>query len=93
MVITGSAFAQTTTTTTVVEKHAIVTPAPKAECTSVAGHWEGTTWVETHDVCKYVNRTEGAAWINDYWSCVAATDDGTCSNWVLVPGHWVKTIE
>lgn len=81
------------TTTPVVEKHVIISPAPKAVCSSIAGHWEGNTWVDTHDVCKYENRPEGAAWINDYWSCTAATDDGTCTTWTLTPGHWVKTLE
>lgn len=85
--------AQADTTTTVVEKRVIVTPAPKATCSSVAGHWEGNTWVDTHNICKYENRTEGAAWIDAYWSCVAATSDGTCTTWDLVPGHWVKTLE
>jgi len=79
------------TTTTVVEKHVIISPAPKAICTSVAGHWEGSVWVDTHDVCKYENRTEGAAWVNDYWSCTASNPDGTCTSWTLVPGHWVTT--
>jgi|GEM_PF-1863201 hypothetical protein len=83
----------TTTTTTVVEKHVIITPAPKADCTTVAGHWEGDVWVDTHDVCKYTDRPEGAAWVSDYWSCTAATADGTCTAWTLVPGHWVKTLE
>ncbi|OAI48829.1 hypothetical protein AYO45_00715 [Gammaproteobacteria bacterium SCGC AG-212-F23] len=83
----------TTTTTTVVEKHAIITPAPKAVCTSVAGHWEGSIWIDTHNVCKYENRTEGAAWIADYWSCTTANADGSCVSWTLVPGHWVKTLE
>jgi hypothetical protein len=76
------------TTTTVVEKHVIISPAPKGVCTSVAGHWEGAVWVETHDVCKYENRTEGVAWVNEYWSCTAATNDGTCTTWAFVPGHW-----
>ena len=81
------------TTTTVVEKRVIITPAPKANCYSVAGHWENDVWVDTHDICKYENRVEGVAWVNDYWSCTAANADGTCTNWVLVPGHWVKTLE
>lgn len=76
------------TTTTVVEKHIIVTPAPKGVCTSVAGHWEGNVWVDTHEECKYEKRSEGVTWINDYWSCTVATADGTCTTWVLVPGHW-----
>jgi hypothetical protein len=89
-------FAQaqkTTTTTTVIEKHIVVSPAPKAVCSSVAAHWEGNVWVDTHDVCKYENRVEGVAWVNDYWSCTVATADGTCTSWVLVPGHGVKTLE
>ena len=83
----------TTTTTTVVEKHVIISPAPKAVCSSVAGHWEGNVWVDTHDICKYENRTEGVAWVNDYWSCTASDADGNCTAWTLVPGHWVKTLE
>jgi len=81
------------TATTVVEKRVIVSPAPKAVCSTVAGHWEGNIWINTHDVCKYENRAEGVAWVNDYWSCTEAAADGTCTTWVLVPGHWVKTLE
>ncbi len=81
------------TTTTIVEKHVIISPAPTAVCSSIAGHWEGNIWVDTYDVCKYENRVEGIAWVNDYWSCTAATADGTCTTWALVPGHWVKTLE
>lgn len=75
------------TNTVVVEKKVIVTPAPAATCTSVAGHWEGNTWVYSHNVCKYENRTEGSIWIDSYWSCTAASDT-TCTAWTLVPGHW-----
>ena len=89
----GSFCAQAQSTTTVVEKHVIVSPAPKATCFSVAGHWENNVWVDTHDVCKYENRVEGVAWINPYWSCTAATADGSCTSWELVQGHWVKTLE
>jgi hypothetical protein len=81
------------TTTTVVEKHVIISPAPKGVCTSIAGHWEGNIWIDRHEVCKYENRTEGVAWVNDYWSCTVATANGTCTSWVLVPGHWEKTLE
>lgn len=80
------------TTTTVVEKK-IITPAPKPTCTTVAAHWEGTTWVYDHTVCKYENRSEGAAWVSEYWSCTQASDDGSCMSWSLIPGHWVKTLE
>jgi hypothetical protein len=86
------AQADSTTTTTVVEKRVIVTPAPKAVCSTVAGHWDGDVWVDTHNICKYENRAEGVAWIADYWSCTAYTADGNCNSWVLVPGHWVKTL-
>jgi len=82
----------TTTATTTVEKYVIVTPAPKAVCTSVDAHWEGNTWVDTHNVCKYTNRTEGVAWVDAYWSCTQSSDDGTCTTWALVPGHWVSTL-
>ncbi|MEO8402481.1 MAG: hypothetical protein ABI597_11940 [Gammaproteobacteria bacterium] len=81
------------TTTTIVEKRAIITPAPVSTCTTVEGHWEGTVWINTHQVCKYENRAEGVAWINDYWSCTTYTSDGNCTSWALVPGHWVKTLE
>jgi hypothetical protein len=86
-----NAQAAETTTTTVVEKSTIVTPAPKAICTSVAAHWEGNVWVATHDVCKYENRPEGAAWVSDYWTCTEATASGSCTTWTLVPGHWIAT--
>ena len=85
--------ADTTTTTTVVEKHTIITPAPKAVCTAVAGHWEGSVWVDTHNVCRYENRSEGAAWVDTYWSCTVYDANGNCTSWALVPGHWEKTIE
>lgn len=68
--------------------YVIVSPAPKGVCTSVAGHWEGNVWVDRQEICKYENRSEGALWINDYWSCTASNPDGTCTTWVLVPGHW-----
>jgi uncharacterized lipoprotein NlpE involved in copper resistance len=88
-----NAQADSTTTTTVVEKHIIVTPAPKSmACTTVSAHWEGDVWVAEQSVCKYDNRAEGAAWIQDYWACSAATADGKCSAWELKPGHWVKTL-
>jgi hypothetical protein len=84
------AQAQTTTVTTtpVVEKYVIVSPAPKGVCTTINGHWEGAAWVATHEVCKYENRTEGVNWVGEYWSCTASTADGNCTTWVLVPGHW-----
>lgn len=82
----------TTTTTTTVERHVIITPAPQADCTSVAPHWDGDIWVDAHNVCRYTGRPEGAAWVADYWSCTQANPDGTCSSWSLVPGHWVNTL-
>jgi hypothetical protein len=90
--ISFGAQAETTTTTTVV-KRVITTPAPKAVCTSVVAHWEGNTWVDTHDICKYENRSEGVAWVNDYWSCTEAAADGSCKTWSLVPGHWVTSMQ
>ena len=90
----ASAQADETTTTTTIEKHVIITPSPKSvSCTTIDAHWEGDVWVDTQSVCKYENRTEGAAWVNDYWTCTAANADGTCTAWALVPGHWVKTLE
>jgi len=80
------------TTTTIVEKRVIVTPAPKAVCSTVAGHWKNNVWVDAHNICKYDNRTEGVAWVSDYWSCTEAVDD-KCTAWSLIPGHWVKTLE
>lgn len=95
--INVSSFAQgtgdTTTTTTTVEKHTIVNPAPQSsKCTTVKGHWEGDVWVDTQTVCTYENRAEGVAWIQDYWACTAFTGDGNCTNWEYRPGHWVKTL-
>lgn len=79
-------------TTTVVEKKVVVTPAPKsASCTMVSAHWEGDVWVDQQSVCKYENRAEGVAWIQDYWACTTATD-GNCTSWEYRPGHWVKTL-
>jgi len=87
-----NALAQTTTTTTVVEKH-IVTPAPKGTCTTVAAHFEGDVWQDSYTICKYENRQEGVAWVSEYWSCTASTSDGTCTTWALVPGHWISTLQ
>lgn len=81
------------TTTTVVEKRVIVTPTPKATCSTVEGRWQGTTWIAAHEVCKYENRKEGVAWVNSYWSCTDATADGNCTTWTLVPGYWMQTLE
>lgn len=80
-------------TTTVVEKRVITTPVPKATCTTVEGRWKGNTWTAAHEVCKYENRKEGVAWVDSYWSCTDAAADGTCTNWTLVPGYWVQTLE
>jgi len=79
--------------TTVIEKRVITTPAPKATCTTVPGSWKGNTWIDAHQVCKYENRKEGAAWVDSYWSCTEAGADGTCTAWTLVPGYWVQTLE
>ena len=80
------------TTTTVVEKRVIVTPAPKSvKCTTVTGHWEGEIWIDAQTVCTYENRAEGVAWVQDYWACTVFTADGKCSTWEYRPGHWVKT--
>ena len=79
-------------TTTVVEKHVVITPSPKStKCTTVTAHWEGDVWVDDQTVCTYENRPEGAAWIQDYWACTAYTATGDCSAWEFKPGHWVKT--
>ena len=85
------AHAQEVTTTTV-EKKTIITPAPKsASCTTVKAHWEDNIWYDTQTICKYENRTEGVAWVQDYWACITATDTGECTAWEFKPGHWVKT--
>jgi len=92
---TLGAYAQndTTTTTTVVEKKTILTPAPKSvNCTTVAAHWEDNVWVDTQTICRYENRAEGIAWVQDYWACTVATATGDCTNWEFRPGHWVKTL-
>lgn len=79
--------------TTVIERHVIVTPAPKYEsCTTVAGHWEGDVWVNEQTVCKYSDRKEGVAWVQDYWACTQFTDNGDCTAWEYRPGHWVSTV-
>jgi hypothetical protein len=91
LVLSFGVQAQSTTTTTVVEKRTILTPPPKGECTTVAGHWvDSNTWADSYTTCKYENRTEGVTFISDYWSCTAASADGTCTSWVFVPGHWEK---
>lgn len=93
MALVLSVAVQAETETTVVEKKVIITPSPQATCTTIDGHWEGNAWVSKHDVCKYENRTEGVAWVQDYWSCTVYKADGTCTSWELVPGHWVKTLQ
>lgn len=93
LLVSFSAQAQQTTTTTVVEKRVLLTPAPKGECTTVQGHWEGNIWKDTYTLCKYENRKEGTAWVSDYWACTASTADGSCTAWELVPGHWVSTLD
>ena len=92
--ISVNVLAQTeaATTTTVVEKKVVVTPPPKSvKCTTVNAHWEDSVWIDTQTVCTYEQRSEGVAWIQDYWACTAATVDGNCTAWEYRPGHWVKT--
>jgi hypothetical protein len=85
--------AQADTTTTVVERHVVITPAPKStKCTTVNGHWDGDVWLDAQTVCTYSDRAEGAAWVQDYWACTAATADGSCTSWQYRPGHWVQTM-
>ena len=85
--------AQTTNTTTVVEKRVIVSPAPKStKCTTINAHWEGDVWFDTQTVCTYENRVEGIAWVQDYWACTSADATGNCTAWEYKPGHWVKTL-
>ncbi len=80
-------------TTTEQKRVIITTPTPKATCKTVEGHWQGSSWIASHDVCKYENRKEGVSWVNSYWSCTDAGTDGTCTNWTLVPGYWTQTFE
>lgn len=92
LLMSFTAFAQETTTT-VVEKKVVVTPPPKSvNCTAIPAHWEGDTWVDTQNICRYENRVEGVAWVQDYWACTAATATGDCTTWEFRPGHWVKTL-
>ena len=80
------------TDTTIVEKRTITSAPPKSvQCTTVKGHWESEIWIDTQTVCNYANRSEGAAWVQDYWACTASAADGTCTNWEYRPGHWMKT--
>lgn len=82
----------TTTTTTIVEKPVIMTPVPQSvNCSTVAAHWEGDVWVNAQTICKYENRPEGVAWVQDYWACTVYSN-GECTNWEYRPGHWVKTL-
>ncbi len=76
---------------TVVEKYVVVSPAPKATCTTISAHWEGNVWIDKQEICKYEGRPEGITWVNSYWSCTTSTADGNCTNWTLVPGYWKKT--
>lgn len=93
LIFSINTFADTTTTTTVVEKHTILTPVPKSvNCTTIPAHWEGNVWIYTQNACIYENRQEGVAWIQDYWACTTYTMDGNCSAWEYRPGHWVKTL-
>jgi len=88
---------------TVVVRHVIVTPEPQvketiviptgsASCFTIAAGWANDVWVPEHKVCSYEGNTSGIAWVDSYWRCTKYADDGTCSNWDWVPGHWVKTM-
>ena len=93
--ISFQAVAQdTTTATTVVERKVIVTPAPKsAKCTTISGHWEGDVWFDSQTVCTYENRTEGVAWVQDFWSCTKYdSTTGECKTWEYKPGYWLQTM-
>jgi hypothetical protein len=69
-----------------------VTPQGFVSCFSVEAGWYKDMWVPTHKVCQYENTGEGAAWVEGYWGCNKATDDGICSNWEWKSGHWEKTL-
>jgi len=75
----------TTTTTTIVQKFNVVSPAPKAVCITVPAATNGNVYIAEHQECTYENRPE--KWIDAYWSCTAATPDGTCTTWTFVPGR------
>jgi len=92
------------TEATVVERHVIVTPVPTAKetvvmptgyvnCFTIAAGWVHDRWVPEHKVCQYENMAEGVAWIEGYWACTKATDDGTCTGWEWKPAHWEKTLD
>ena len=77
---------------TIVRK-VIITPVPQGSCNTIAAHWEGDIWVADQSVCKYENRTEGAAWVQAYWSCTTYDSaTGDCKTWVYQPGHWLQTL-
>lgn len=100
-IVTAPATTETAPTTTVTTTTAapspqqvIVTPAPQsASCKTVSAHWKGNTWIAEQTVCKYTNRTEGVAWVNDYWTCSDYDlTTGNCKTWTYQPGYWVQTL-
>ncbi len=85
--------AQTQPTPAVGTNVVVTTPPPKSvSCNTIAAHWEGNIWIDSQTVCKYENRTEGVAWLQDYWACTSSSADGTCTTWEYRPGHWVQTL-
>jgi hypothetical protein len=77
-----------------VAKRSIITPSPKSEaCTTIQAHWEGNIWYDTQVLCRYSNREEGVAWLQDYWVCIASTESGACTKWEYRPGHWIKVMQ
>lgn len=80
------------TTTVPAAKETVETPVGYASCDTVPAGWENNVWIAEHRVCKYSSSTEGAAWIEGYWSCTKYTiETGTCTSWNWVSAHWVKT--
>lgn len=82
---------KTITTPVPAPKEVIATPTGYVSCFNVEAGWFNNLWVPTHRVCQYANTGEGVAWIDSYWACNKATDDGVCTNWEWKPGRWEKT--
>lgn len=83
-----------TTTSSSPPQQVIVSPAPQsANCKTIPAHWKDKVWVAEQNICTYTNRTEGVAWVNDYWACTEYDlGTGNCNTWTYQPGYWLKTM-
>lgn len=90
--VTKTVVTRHTVTTTYPAANAVVTsPAGYVSCLSVDAGWQADGWVPAHKVCTYSNSPLGKAWVEGYWECTNATDDGVCLVWAWKDAHWEQT--